>query len=331
MIQLEQKCRAPIHRKGGFTLGQKVLLLDSSLIKKMITFYEDDLQTKLPPGATFSAKPLNCTITAYKSGKVLFQGANSEKEAEMWEQFARKDTPKTNTTKTSLKKEKSNQPNFSNLSLIGSDEVGTGDYFGPITVVAAFVSKQQRDELQALGVKDSKGMKDNEIIRIAKQLIKQVPYSLLILPNEKYNSLQSKGMNQGKIKAILHNQALLNIKKKLGNTRYDGILIDQFAERGVYYRYIAEQKEKVQEDHMYFFTKAESLHLSVAAASIIARYAFVKEMDKLSEKAGFEIPKGAGPQVDRAAAKLIEKQGEDALNVFCKLHFANTEKAKKLL
>lgn len=71
--------------------------------------------------------------------------------------------------------------------------------------------------------------------------------------------------------------------------------------------------------------------MSVVAASIIARYAFLIEMDKLSQVAGFDIPKGAGPHVDKAAAKLIKLHGEDALRQFTKLHFANTQKAKKML
>lgn len=315
--------------KGVFTLAQQVLMLDASIIEKMKKFYEDDLQEKSPPGAIFSAKPLNCTITAYKSGKVLFQGASHKEEATIWTEFAKEDKPKTS-SKTRIKESES-KIELSHLSLIGSDEVGTGDYFGPITVVATFVSKEKIEKLTELGVKDSKGLKDPEICKIAKQLIKEVPYSLLILPNQKYNSLQIKGMNQGKMKAILHNQALLHLKKKLANFSYDGILIDQFVEKEIYFRYLSDQKQIVRENNMFFHTKAESLHLSVASASIIARYAFVKEMDKLSEAAGFEIPKGAGPHVDKACAKLIEKHGEKALEKFCKIHFANTEKAKKLL
>lgn len=301
----------------------------------MREFYKDDLQSKLPPGAIFSAKPINCTVTAYKSGKVLFQGANHQEEAAIWSEFAKATSPSSNSS-TNLKQpptkqQENKKTDFSRMSLIGSDEVGTGDYFGPITVAASFVKVADFDRLKQLGVKDSKGMKDPEICKIAKQLIKQIPYSLLILPNEKYNSLQSKGMNQGKIKALLHNQALLHLQKKLAETPFDGVLIDQFAEPSIYYRYIADQKEKVAGEKVFFHTKAESLHLSVAAASIIARYAFVKEMDKLSIEAGFEVPKGAGAHVDKAAAKLIESQGMAALNKFCKIHFANTEKAKKLL
>lgn len=311
-------------------MGQRVLKVTTSLISKMKEFYTDDLQTKLPPGAVFSAKPLNCSVTAYKSGKVLFQGANYEDEAAIWEKFAN-ETVETKNKHTASNKQERNTAQYGQLSLMGSDEVGTGDYFGPITVVASFVAKENFSTLSKLGVKDSKGMKDDQICKIAKDLIQTIPYSLLVLPNEKYNSLQAKGMNQGKMKAILHNKALLHLKKKIGTTPYDGILIDQFVERDTYYRYIAGQKEIIREKNVFFETKAESVHLSVAAASIIARYAFVKEMDKLSEKAGFEIPKGAGPHVDQAAAKLIQTHGIDSLTQFCKLHFANTEKAKRLI
>lgn len=310
---------------GVIGLAQIVLKLPATTIKNMQNFYKSDLQPKLPPGAIFSAKTAGCSITAYKSGKVLFQGANYEIEANRWEKESNEISPK------KPKSTSTTAPDFSTKTLIGTDEVGTGDYFGPITVVAAFVQKEQIAELTKLGVRDSKGMKDKEICEVAKQLIKQIPYSLLVLSNEKYNSLQAQGMNQGQMKAILHNQAILHLKKKLEGQSYDGILIDQFVVPSTYFQYIKNQPTQVNEKNMYFYTKAESLHHSVAAASIIARYAFVKEMDKLSEQAGFEIPKGAGNHVDVAAAKLIKEQGVQALQSYTKLHFANTEKAKKLV
>jgi ribonuclease HIII len=152
---------------------------------------------------------------------------------------------------------------------------------------------------------------------------------LLILDNKKYNNLQKQGMNQGKMKALLHNKAILNLLEKLGETKYDGILIDQFAQPEAYFKYIADQSEQVKEN-VYFETKAEQLHLSVAASSIIARYAFLKEMDKLSRTVSMTLPKGAGAHVDLAAAKLIETKGEKILYHTAKLHFANTDKAKTL-
>lgn len=297
-------------------------------IEKMKNHYKAFLGTKVPPGGIFTAKTANCTVTAYKSGKVLFQGAGSTNEAGLWGKLENE------TSSKSPKKTKApanNLPaNFESLSVIGSDEVGTGDYFGPITVVAAYVKKENIPLLKELGVKDSKNLNDQKISEIAKQIKEVIPYSLLTLHNEKYNSLQQSGMSQGKLKALLHNQALGHVLDKIQPERPEAILIDQFAKEEVYYQYLKGKKNIVKEN-VYFSTKAEGVHLSVAAASILARYAFVQHFENLSKKAGFTLPKGAGPQVDKAAARLIKEKGESVLPQFVKLHFANTEKALRLV
>ena len=233
--------------------------------------------------------------------------------------------------KKAKERSSSNLPtNISHLSIIGSDEVGTGDYFGPITVCAAYVRQDQLLLMKELGVQDSKNLNDDKISAIAKQLIQFLPYSLLILENEKYNKMQKSGMSQGKLKALLHNQAINHLLKKISPEKPELILIDQFAKEEVYYNYLKDQKN-VQKENVYFSTKAEGIHSAVAAASIIARYAFVQHFEKLSKKAGFKIPKGAGSQVDVAAARLIKEKGTEVLPSFVKLHFANTDKAMNLL
>lgn len=295
----------------------------------MADHYAGNKMDKTPPGAVFSAKANGCTITAYNSGKVLFQGGNAEAEASKWGAQAQ---PQTKSSKSPTKKPQTTgyQPpeNISSLSIIGSDEVGTGDFFGPITVVAAYVKKEQIPLLQELGVRDSKHLKDPQISAIAKNLIKTIPYSLLVLHNEKYNELQQKGMSQGKMKALLHNQAINHLLRKIAPEKPDGLLIDQFVDPLIYFKHL--QGKKVEKENIYFSTKAEGVHLAVAAASIIARHSFVKEFERLSEKAGAVIPKGAGSQVDIAAAKIIQKRGSEFLSTITKKHFANTEKAMKL-
>ncbi|MBA2871690.1 ribonuclease HIII [Anoxybacillus calidus] len=304
-------------------MSNTVIKATEFVMKEMERYYYAFLLDKIPNGALFTAKLPDCTITAYKSGKVLFQGKAAEQEAARWQE-------KESAEPSLAKSHSTNLPaNFSSLSIIGSDEVGTGDYFGPITVVATYVSKEKIPVLQQLGVKDSKTLTDEKISLIAKQLIKEIPYSLFTLHNEKYNQLQASGMSQGKMKALLHNQAIIQLLDKIAPARPDAILIDQFVESSTYYNYLKGKKTIVKES-VYFSTKAEGLHLAVAAASIIARYAFLKAMDSLSHQAGIELPKGAGTQVDIAAAKLIKTKGLSALNKYAKLHFANTEKAKKL-
>ena len=260
---------------------------------------------------------------------MLFQGGGCEAEAGKW---GGPTSPNTSLTSKKTKTlSSSNLPtNIRELSIIGSDEVGTGDFFGPITVCAAYVRQDQLHLLKELGVQDSKNLNDDKISSIAKQIIQFLPYSLLILHNEKYNSMQQSGMSQGKLKALLHNQAIGNLLEKISPEKPELILIDQFAKPEVYYNYLKGQKN-VQRENVYFSTKAESIHSAVAAASIIARHAFVQHFESLSKMAGFKIPKGAGSQVDVAAARLIKEKGTEVLPSFVKLHFANTDKAMNLL
>ncbi|HEY2422155.1 MAG TPA: ribonuclease HIII [Neobacillus sp.] len=306
-------------------MGNVVLIKDLHKMNEMKNYYHAYLIDKNPPGSVFSAKTPACMITAYRSGKVLFQGNDCESEASKWGASSTV-VKKTAATKVKSSAKGSLPDGFGQLSAIGSDEVGTGDFFGPITVVAAYVRKEDIPLLKELGVRDSKDLKDDKIIAIAKDIKNVIPFSLLTLKNEKYNQLQQSGMSQGKMKAILHNQAILNVLDKIAPVKPEAILIDQFVQESTYYQHLKSQKA-IAREMVYFSTKAEGVHIAVAAASILARYAFVQYMDKLSEAAGLPIPKGAGAKVDEAAARLILKKGRDCLSQFVKLHFANTDKA----
>ncbi|MBB5172689.1 ribonuclease HIII [Texcoconibacillus texcoconensis] len=316
-------------------MSHSVVKANRKTLDEMKGYYAKDLKAKTPNGAVFSAKHPNCTITAYQSGKVLFQGKGAEQEAKKWQQQT--------TLQTAKKKESSSvrsvdqhsfQPpkNIETYAVIGSDEVGTGDFFGPMTVVAAFVAKEQLQELQQIGVKDSKHLSDREIVSIAKKIVDLIPYSLLVLPNEKYNDLQRRGMNQGKMKARLHNRVLDRCIQKTNEAslNYDAILVDQFVKPESYFSYLKGESNIIRDKSMYFATQAEQIHLSVAAASIIARYAFLKEWEKMEKYVGMTIPKGAGPKVDDAAVAILNRHGEKTLYKLVKWHFANTDKAKKI-
>lgn len=300
-------------------MSNTVLLLKPNEIEKVKSHYMKFKVERSAPGVIFAAKLADTAITIYKSGKVMFQGNGSTREASLW------GTSSTKTTTTSAKGDLL-PPNFATLSVLGSDETGTGDYFGPITVAACFVSSEQVELVKALGVKDSKMLTDDIMRKMAPDLMATLTHSVLVLKNEKYNDIQSRGSSQGKIKALMHNQALKHVLKKMDSEKPAYILIDQFAERGIYYNHIKTEKEIVRENVL-FSTKAEQLHVSVAAASIIARYAFLKEMDRLTEIAGTTIPKGASAKVDEIAAKIYLKHGEEFLKSITKWHFANTGKA----
>lgn len=308
-------------------MSNEVLLVSKKTLMDMKQHYTPYLKPNTPPGSFFAAKKGAVNITGYNSGKVLFQGADSEKEAANWKSNSSIVPPKKKDSSASSL----NTPlpkGFSNWSVIGSDEVGTGSYFGPLTVVAAYVDQSQLALLKELGVRDSKEMKDPEIIRVAKDLITFLPHSLLNVMPEKYNTIQPT-MTQGKMKAVLHNQALGHVLEKIKPQKPAGILIDQFELPTTYFKHISDQPNQIKET-VYFQTKGEGHHLAVAAASIIARYAFLKGLDELTATAGIKIPSGAGSNVDLVAAKLLKQGGITLLRNYAKLHFANTEKAKRI-
>ena len=150
----------------------------------------------------------------------------------------------------------------------------------------------------------------------------RVPYSLCLLSPEKYNEVQPSN-NMNRIKARLHNMCYRNLKKKYGPLP-GKIVIDQFTPEHLYYRYLEGEPEIIR--GITFETKAEDKYLSVGAASMIARFAFLQAMDRMSETYGTEFPKGAGTAVDEFAADFVKKYGKDELRKTAKLNFANTKK-----
>lgn len=209
------------------------------------------------------------------------------------------------------------------FSAIGSDEVGTGDLFGPIVVCSAYVPEDQIEILEEMGVKDSKNMTDRQIVELAPRLSKMLVHSVLILNPEKYNLMVRRGYNMNKIKAFLHNQAILLTQKKLKGKK-TVVIVDQFCRPEIYYNYLKGEKNVYRD--ITFFTGAESVHISVAAASIIARYAFLAKMQQLSRFAGMKLLKGAGTDVDKQLIYLYKSQGYDILRPITKLNFKNLAK-----
>src|SRR5699024_11416950 len=142
-----------------------------------------------------------------------------------------------NKTKHASTKQTKQHISYNHYQCIGSDEAGSGDYFGPLTVCAAYASEKDAQILKTLGVDDSKRLTDPKIIEIAEQIITFIPHSLLTMHNEKYNEKQKAGWSQVKMKAVLHNEAMKNVVAKIETDELDYIVIDKFAVPGVYKRY----------------------------------------------------------------------------------------------
>lgn len=295
--------------------------------KEMIEHFKDLRRDKTPAYAIFQADEEDTVVTLYESGKVVFQGVSADIDANFWKETEKILTgkmPEDNTKKDKKKEEDLDTTDYYNISSIGSDEVGTGDYFGPIVVTASYVSKDKISYLEELGVRDSKKVTDDKIMKIAPELIKNIPHQTIILTNEEYNKWQEKGYNMNKIKTILHNRVILGLLKQ-DNFMIDMVVIDQFTSPRSYYGYLKDMNENVYRK-ITFTTKAEDKCLSVGCSSIISRYIFLNEMEKLSKSIDKVLPLGASTVVDEAGKDIVNKHGKDILNKIAKTNFKNTEK-----
>ena len=242
--------------------------------------------------------------------KITFFGDNALKEALLWDKEAK--------IKENKPKEKQDWKFFG--SQIGSDEVGVGDFLGPMIVVAAFVRESDIKDLKLFKVDDSKRLKDKDILDMGPDLAKRFFFSKLTLSNDKYNEMIEKGENLNSLKAKMHNRVLLNLIKQFPDVSH--IYVDQFVAEDTYYKYLNDKNE-TKVTNIVFKTKGESFYPCVALASVIARYAFLLEMQKLEKKYKMEFPLGASKKVDDFARKFINKYGLKEFDKICKKNFKN--------
>ena len=290
------------------------LTVDINQLTLMRDYYQPYFVNAEGEYVDFQAKINDIVITAYLSKKqtrkVTFYGEDAIKEVKIWkpdyEPVEKKETVK--------------ESWMFFEDQIGSDEVGVGDFLGPMIVVAAFVSKFDIKKLREYGIHDSKKMTDKQILEIGPTLVKEFHFSKLTLPNEKYNEMLDKGENLNSMKAKMHNRALLNMHKQYLDVL--NIFVDQFVQESTYYKYLNDANEEQVKD-IIFKTKGESFFPCVALASVIARYSYLKEMEKLSEQYGMTFPFGAGKRVTEFAKEFFNKFGEKELYKVAKKNFAN--------
>lgn len=294
-------------------------LKDEGEAERLMGFYSKWQAPSPKDCIVFFARGERFVLSVYapKNGvsKALFQGPNAPLEAKRWKADY-EEAP------LDVKNRRRLVAFPSCFPQIGSDEVGTGDFFGPISVAAAYVEEKDVPFLKDLGVTDSKLLDDERILSIGPTLIKRFEYSQMSLPNAKYNKIHD-SCNMNAIKAKMHNACLGNLVEKHPDAyRYQ----DQFAERSLYYGYLKGEKNIVT--GIVFKTKGELSYLSVALASVIARYSFLLKMRALNEKYGLVFPFGAAKKVDEFAAAFVKRYGANELKEVAKLNFAN---AKRLL
>ena len=293
-----------------------VIKVNDEVKEKMIEYYKDKKRDKVIPYVVFQAQEEDTVITLYESGKAMFQGVSADVDAAMWGTVL-------DNTKEKKEEQKKADAKYYNCNAVGSDEVGTGDYFGPIVVTACYVSKDDIEFLEKLGVGDSKKIDDSKILKIAPEIAKKIKYRSVILSNKEYNDKYTKDVNMNKIKAILHNKVLYRLIQE-EQPSVDYIIVDEFAREARYYEYLSDAP--LIQKNITFLTKAEDKNLAVACGSIISRYLFLKEFDKLCDSIHIPLPKGAGKDVDSIGEEVVEKYGKEKLKEIAKFNFKNTDR-----
>ena len=274
------------------------ITLNDNQINDLLNNYKSYLIDNPNKYVHYHFKINNNSIIVYTSKKTVFSGVDSNTLASKYQ------------TNNDIKP----------YDHAGSDEVGTGDYFGPVVVCGCVVLEKDFKLLTDLKVNDSKVINDKKIREIAPILMDNLVYSILVLENKKYNDIHNK-FNLNAIKAKLHNQTYNHLKNK--TTLPDLCVVDQFTPKDLYYKYLKYENDIYTNIH--FETKAESKYLAVACASIIARYTFLECWDKLEEKYNFTFGKGANDIVDQQIKEFVSIYGFDKLNEVAKVHFKNTD------
>ncbi len=286
-----------------------VATIDLSLASKL----EEDLQSQgfiltKPPYTIFSANKTGVSCTLYTSGKITVQGKGKDEfisfylEPEILKSVAYS-YPEVGVDLT---------PH------IGVDEAGKGDFFGPLCIGAVQADENGIKELLKLGVKDSKQMSDKAMLALAPKIRAAAATAVIRISPLKYNEMYQSFKNLNRLLAWGHAAAIAELVQKTGCQK---ALIDQFTAEPLVETALAKKGIKIDLTQK---TRAEEDPV-VAAASILARAAFVDGIDALGKEIGFILPKGASSLVIDAGRKLVQKEGRGVLERVAKLHFKTTQ------
>lgn len=291
-----------------------------TLTKEQIALLKEILcaascELKAAPYCEFKTEYHEASIAAYSSGKLVVQGKGTGDFVEflLEPQVLKEDAFAGMIAETEF------------FPHAGIDESGKGDFFGPLVIACVFVEdRAAAEKLASLGVRDSKAIKsDAQIAQIAQQILPAVngQAAVVAIGPEAYNRFYDNIRNLNRLLAWGHARTLENLLEKV--PACTSALADKFGDERLIRNALMEQGRKIELRQQ---TKAES-DIAVAAASILARAEFVRRMSLLGKEVGMELPKGAGPQVDKVARSLAEQGGHALLSTVAKMHFSTAAKA----
>jgi len=200
--------------------------------------------------------------------------------------------------------------------IVGVDESGKGDFFGPLVVAAFLADDDRSDDLKALGVRDGKLIAEKKTLQIDERLRSEYPHTVVVLSPSDYNTRYAEIKNLNKLLAEGHAEA---IHLLLGEHPADLAVSDKFGKPELVEDALAKRHAVIPLKQL---VRGERI-IQVAAASILARARFIREMNQLSAMCGLDLPRGAAAHVDAAGRAVVRKHGVEMLTELAKTHFKN--------
>ena len=259
----------------------------------------------------FFARKNSLSVTVYEKGpKVLVQGKGVE-------EFVQFELEPKILGEAKLGYEEVHSPEMFEPHF-GVDESGKGDFFGPLVVAGVYVDRGIARKLIDAGVQDSKRIGSDARIRAFAETIRKSTAGLIetvLIGPERYNELYQKFGNLNKLLGWGHARVIENLLAKKSDC--PRALSDQFADARVIEQSLLRHGRKIDIEQR---TKAES-DIGVAAASILAREAFINWLERRGKELGLRLERGVSANVKEAAKKLVEINGPRVLRGLAKVHF----------
>src|SRR5213595_707200 len=200
----------------------------------------------------------------------------------------------------------------------GVDESGKGDFFGPLVISGVYVDRLIARKFLDTGVVDSKRIGSDARIRALADTIRKSSLGLVetvLIGPAKYNELYEKFGNLNKLLGWGHARVIENLLAK--KPECPRSLSDQFADARVISASLLKNGRKIAIEQR---PRAES-DIAIAAASILAREAFINWIDREGRNLGVRLERGVSPAVKVAAGRLVEGKGPEILRQVAKVHF----------
>lgn len=289
-----------------------VTTIERSLVQKL----KSDLPTQgfdlsQPPHTILQAKKKGVTCTVYESLKVTVQGKNMREFIEFYLE------PEVLLSPEYTYREQRALESLDRRARIGVDEAGKGDYFGPLCVAGVMADETTLPALLTIGVRDSKTLSDDQVKKMAKAIVSTVPNYIIRLRPKKYNELYASFRNLNSLLAWCHATVIEHLA---AHTKAPLAIIDKFAHDSVVKKALQKKGSQIALEQR---VRGEA-DVVVAAASIVARWAFLEGLDETGRPLNISLPKGAGQRVVSTARTLVREHGKEVLDEIAKLHFKIT-------